>query len=1005
MLNQTLLPERIFGLAVVEGRRTVRPGAVVRFRFRARNASEIATPSARLTFALPPGWSALESLEAEIPPVRPGGEHIAWFTARPDLADETTALSRFQAVLQLDEMVLGSNVVTVRVTGSARFSAPASGVRIEPAGANRLRVATDIVNEGDAAARNVRLIVPPPPGYRAASETTSALVPELKPGASYAFAYEMEPVAPASPIVRVDDAYVTFDGGRFALMTGATHLLAPNLLVPEIASTRAATRLDTMIRITNDGWVPARDVRVVVELPAGWRILRGTMLADGAPAVIRRDPGAENGVTLALPFVPARGAVAVSVVSSATRPRIDGALVVRCGDHTVEAPIPEPSQRALRLDARPETPFAVPGLAIPIAIDAFNNGETAETVAIALDGEVVWRGDIRAGNSVAFVARYQTPADLLDGDVATATILALAADDEALASVGLELRVIDRPWIAVDDVQVEGNDARIVVRNVGATTAHDLRIDADADIRIAELAPGETHSFALTVAQTRHAQVLGADGSAVPIAWDIQPEAVPVEAELIVGTTARAGQRLDIRLRAVAAGSLETLRVRPRPHSGAVYVAGSTSVNGYAIVDGVDGPPLLLGDGLALYDIPAGTIAEIGWSLLPRTPGDLVVSVDVEANGSPVELGDAHVRITDATPFGARPSALPFHIDAATVADPAAAPMLMDPPGTLPSSEPPPAMPPSAPAATLPPGPPAPPSAPAAPFVSAPPATPVAPPAASAGGLTASAATQAAIASAPPRPAPAPNFHDVQAERRLIERARQAAAGTPTAPLPAVTTPVTPGTFVLQHTLDEIRIAAIRRVLRGSRTPGLVGHLPAIAVLLPTAIGADPTVSAALGAAGDAIRSAYERLFVKLRIPGYGVTPYDLEDNAMRRELTAFVRVAATGSALPPYGSADLRVTISTSALAAARDALADAPLGGPQTLVTIAALLPRGGDGGLAPLGAYVDALANELAQARGLTQEAFAAHVTSHRSEALDAAREAAATALDAPGLLSGG
>jgi hypothetical protein len=93
MLEAALLPERIFGLAVVDGRRTVRPGAVVRFRFRARNASEIATPAARLSFVLPPGWSGLEALDAEIPPVRPGGEHVVSFSARPDIADESTAWS------------------------------------------------------------------------------------------------------------------------------------------------------------------------------------------------------------------------------------------------------------------------------------------------------------------------------------------------------------------------------------------------------------------------------------------------------------------------------------------------------------------------------------------------------------------------------------------------------------------------------------------------------------------------------------------------------------------------------------------------------------------------------------------------------------------------------------------------------------------------------------------------------------------------------------------------
>ncbi len=930
MLEQTLLPERIFGLAVVDGRRTVRPGAVVRFRFRARNPSEVATPAARLSFALPFGWSALDALDAEIPPVRPGGEHIVWFGARPDLADEATALSRFQSVLQLGDMVLGSNVVNVRVTGNARFSAPASGIRVEPAGGARLRVAVDVVNEGDAAARNVRIAVPPPPGFRVAGGTTVASTAELQPGAALAFAYEMEPVAPASPMVRVDDAFVTFDGGRVALMTGAGHRLAPNLLAPEIVSTRAATRLETTIRIANDGWVPAHDVRVAIELTAGWRILRGTMLADGAPAVIRRDPGAENGVTIVLPFVPARGGVEVSVISSSSRPCTDGAIVVRCGSHAVEARLPDPVRRALQLDARPESPFAVPGASMAVAVDASNHGETRENVSIWLNGEVAWRGEIKPGSASAFAARFVAPEDARDGDRVTLRVEARGSDDEALASAAIELRVVDRPWIAVDEVTVDGDDACVIVRNVGATTVRDVRIDDESDVRIAALAPGETHAIVLGIARMRNAAVVSAGGTSIPIGWDVRPDAVPVEAELVLVHAIRAGERLDIRLRCVAASALETLRVRPHPQSGAVYVAGSTTVNGYAIVDGVDGPPLLLGDGLALHDIPAGTIAEVAWSLLPRTPGDLVVGVGLEANGAIVELADARVRVSDAVPFGARPSALPFHVDAATVGDPAATSVVCDIPAALPAEWP-------------------------------------------------------------------SDIDADHAERRLADHVRALSYA-----------PGGAGTFVLQYALDDVRLAAIRRVLRGSRGPGIVGHLPAIAVLLPTEIGADPTVRAALGTATESVRGVYERLFVKLRIPGYDVTPFDLEDNATRHGLLHFLRAAAAGDTLPPYGCADLRVAISSSTLESGLETLVNAPLGGSVTLATIASLLPRGsaGDVGVVGIvGAYAAHLATELGETRALSHDAFTSYVTMHRSSSLDAARDAAIAALDASGVLAGG
>ena len=901
MLDETLLPERIFGLTVVDGHRSVRPGAVVRFRFRARNAGDIASPAARLSLTLPFGWSSLDPLAVEIPAVRPGGEHVVWFAARPDLADESTAVSRFQAVLAVDDMVLGSNVVRVGVTGSARFGAPASGVRIEPGAGVALRVVVDVVNEGDAAARGVRISVPPPLGFRADPAVTVATVAELQPGAAFAFAYEMEPVAPTASNVRIDDAFVAFEGGRAALTTAAPYALTPQLLAPEITSARTATRLSTTIRIANDGWVAARDTRIEIALPAGWRLLRGTILVDGAPAAIRRDAGTDNGVVVTLPFVPARGAVALSVVSSAARARGDGTIAVSCGPLAVTAAIPEPTVRALRLEARPALPSAVPGAPIAVTIDAFNHGETREALTVTLGDCAVWRGELNAGAAVSLTAQHVVSDGCADGDVVSVPVGVVADDGTALAATTIALRALDRPWIAIEDVRFDRGDARVNVRNVGATTARDLFLESDPEARIAALAPGESRAFVVRRRARRDAAIVAAGGMRVPIPCDVDPQPVPLIADVIVPEAVRAGGRLDVRLRCVAAGQLDVVRVRPRPSGGAVYVAGSTTVNGHAIVDGSGGPPLLLGEGLALYDIPPDVAAEIGWSLLPRTPGDLIVAVDLEVNGSRVEVPAAHVHVGAATPFGARPSSLPFHVDAATVGDP--------------------------------------------------------------------------------------------------DRTREAAA-----PLPSLeTTPTAaprPEPFLLYLALDDERSAAIGRVLRGSRGAGIAGHLSAIGVLLPTAIGADATVASALESASAAVRGVYERLFVKLRIPGYDLTPFDLEDNAARRELLRFFDAAATGVASAPPEGAGLRVTLTSTAGAATRAALAAAPLGGTSTLTAIAALLPRAAEAPLGALGAYVDHLVAALADTCSLAHDDLAKHLVTQRSSALDAARDAAIEALEAAG-----
>ena len=941
MPEPSLLPERIFGLSAVDGRRAVRPGEVINFHFRAKNGSQVATPPALLVLVLPPGWSPLDPLEAEIPSVAPGAEHSVGFRARPDVADATTAHSPVQAALHLDTLVLGSNVVHMRVFGHPRLNGPASSVRIEPAEGDALRVAVTIVNEGDAAARTVRAVVPPPPGFGAEESAIVANVAELPVAGTLSYSYNMVPLGPAAVTVRIDDAYVAFDGGRVSLTTGASALLAPDIAAPVIEADRRASRLDLKIRIANDGWVAARDVRCALQLPAGWRVLRGTMRADGAPPAIRRDNEAENGVAMALPLVPARGFVDLTVVASASRPRIEGDLAVRCGSHTVTFPIPEVAARALRIDARPESAFAEPGADVPIAIDVHNTGETAERVIVTLDEQPCWNGELRAGAAAAFIARFTVPNHLGDGDVLPVEVSAGGDDGVQLATAAFDLRTINRPWIAIEDVVWERGQARVTIRNVGATAARDVRLDGESEILVASLAPGEIHSIVVAPSVARAASLVGHDGRTVPIGWDDQAAPVEVTAQLVAAAMARSGERLDVRLRITGAGAVQTLRVRPRAHAALAYVGGSTTVNGHAVVDGIEGPPLFSRDGLALHDIPAGTSVEIAWSLLPRTPGELIVAADVEANGVAVELEALNVKIADAPPFGARPSALPFHIDAPTVGDfsivapyagePAALPIAAAPTGID--------------------------ALPAAPHPSDPRAWMLAPP-------------------------------DVPADDTCAF-------------------PATAGALIAWLTLDAVRSAAIVRVLRGARGAGMISHLPSLAVLVPNAIvSGDASLDAAFAGVSEAIRGMYERLFVKLRIPGYDVSPADLEDAAMRTELLALLeRIGTSGDPANALDTrADVYVRVDRNRVRAARAALAQAPLGGPHTLAALATLLPRFGTGDAAvAVGAYASELATTFDAACAFSHEDFATYLTAQSSPDLDNARAVAVAVLDAPNELA--
>jgi hypothetical protein len=921
----------------VDGRRTVRPGEVINFRFRAKNGSETATPPALLVLVLPPGWSPLDALEADIPSVAPGAEHTAGFRARPDVADATTAQSPVQAALHLETLVLGSNVVHMRVFGHPKLNGPASGVRIEARDAGSLRATVTVVNEGDAAARMVRVVAPPPPGFAAEETAIVATCDELAVGASLSYSYNLVPLGPAAATVCIDDAYVSYDGGRVALTTSASSLLAAEIAPPEIAAERRATRLDMRVWIGNSGWVAAREVRCTLELPAGWRVLRGTMRADGAPPAIRRDNDSENGVTIALPLVPARGYVEVTLVASASRAKVDGDITVRCGDHVVTHAIPDVALRALRIDARPESAFAEPGTTVPVAVDVHNTGETSERVSVGIDGHTCWNGELRAGAAVAFVARHHVPDELGDGASAVVSVVATADDGAQLARTKFELRAVDRPWISIEDVVWERGQTRVTIRNVGATTARDVRIEGHSDPLTAALEPGETYSVVVEPRVARAASIVGHDGRAVPIGWDDQAAPVAVALQLTTSANARSGERLDVLLRVTGGGAVQTLRIRPRQHAAAVYVAGSTSVNGHVVVDGLEGPPLFTGDGLSLHDIPAGTFVELGWSLLPRTPGELIVAVDVEANGIPVDVAPAIVVIADAPPFGARPNALPFHIDATTVGDFGIAAPYVGEPGMLPQTP-----------------------------------------------------SPTGIDALPT----APDSSDPEAFRL----ATPVAAGDDTHAFGSIDAPA----LTTSLTLDSARAAAIVRVLRGARGPGLISHVPSLAVLFPsTIVSGDPQLDATFAGAAEAIRGVYERLFVKLRIPGYDVTPSDLEDDATRRDLLALLDRIGTSTDAAPNASVrgDIHARIDRSRIAAVRAALAAAPLGGPHTLAAVAALLPRYGAGdAAAAVGAYVGALTTAFEAACAQAPGAFTGYLTTHLAPELDAARAVAVAVLDA-------
>lgn len=171
----------------------------------------------------------------------------------------------------------------------------------------------------------------------------------------------------------------------------------------------------------------------------------------------------------------------------------------------------------------------------------------------------------------------------------------------------------------------------------------------------------------------------------------------------------------------------------------------------------------------------------------------------------------------------------------------------------------------------------------------------------------------------------------------------------------------------------------VARLLHGVRCGGLVLHVLVLRAFFPEPDGsAAGETSAARDAVGLALRDVFDRLFVKLRIPGFIVAADDLEDRRLRRALLALV---------DPDG-ANARYT-----------ALPDAPLGAPVALRTLLATIPPlECDAPLrASVGGYLRALDVALASYEALPLELFDDALARGRDAALDDARAALLVLVD--------
>ncbi|MEO7040304.1 MAG: hypothetical protein ABI186_09775, partial [Candidatus Elarobacter sp.] len=159
--------------------------------------------------------------------------------------------------------------------------------------------------------------------------------------------------------------------------------------------------------------------------------------------------------------------------------------------------------------------------------------------------------------------------------------------------------------------------------------------------------------------------------------------------------------------------------------------------------------------------------------------------------------------------------------------------------------------------------------------------------------------------------------------------------------------------------LDGARADVLERALRSVRGNTLASHVLALRAVLPDVEDAgDNSVSCALEQLRAAVESVFDRLAVKLRIPGLNLDCSDLEDPAMRRALEAFLARAGADTARTPPVPFD------------------GAPFGAPAALRALAALTPARCDARPefgAALRTYADSLDAALATFDGVALPFF--------------------------------
>jgi hypothetical protein len=949
---------------------SARAGDIVRVTFRTRNLGTQASPAGRVAFALGDGLDVLDRTDVDVDSVAPGEYAVATVRARVAVPVADRVEIAVCAALHLPDAVLGTNTCSVTVVSRAVLDGPGSGVCVEAVDAGTVRVRAVVTNEGDGPACGVRIVVPAPIGCARVGGDGPAQheIERLEPGEHAEVAFEARIVAPVAEI-RGDAGEVRFaDGRRVALPERDAALPLPLLVPPCLVLTPSRRRVDVAVDVRNDGWVDARDVRVHVTLPASLQLIDGSVVVDGVPVGVRsagrrraahrreeapvarmdRD-GAAHVVTISA--VPARSAVRVVLAAAVASACCEDVVAVAVEPHRIEVQFVPNHVRDVRVRVTDSPLTASPGDVVRVVAEAVNGGDVPETVSISVGDDTLPEPaatrTLMPGTAAAVPLTFVVAADARDGALLERAVVVRDGSGER-ARAAFSVIVRDRAWMWLEAPPVrEGTHVRYALRNCGSTAARAVTAKfGDSVVPLGTIAAGATAVLDVDEGAARCGGSISVAGRVTLELPAIDDRAAPaVHAALHAPETVVAGAPFAARLHVDVEDATDALAIRVPTVPGCSYVPGSTSLDERGLLDRAEGalaggPSPLGGDGLSLRGVPGGTRITVAWSLIADPVHcfqSIAVSAVVAANGEERVTPTVAVAVGARDPFPVRPAGARYHVEACTFQSAA---------GDAPSAD-------------------ADRFGVAQTFVDVEPAE-----------------AEPSDVAGPPDGAERFDVPDRVGFEASAESRREPR-------------------LVFCMRLDAARIDDVARLLHAARGRGLVAHLFVLRFFFPDAVDVqDGLVCDALGAVQLAVRDVFDRLFVKLRIPGFDVSADDLEDPALRGALVAlFERL---------FEAAPDRIAFEESPAALDRAgarrmlaAFADAPYGAPAALRALVALLPASCDDDPALATAvrhHATLLDDVLSRYEGLPLELFD-DALAHRTEAaLDGARDGLLAALGA-------